>query len=358
MRKLVWAIAAIIALQGAVVGVVRAAPARDTYVSGNDIVQTALRYLGYPYTTVGNSPSTGFSCIGFVSYVYRVNGIPMPDDLGDAMAYAPSVAFSDLLPGDVLFFGNTIWPGLSHTAIYLGGGRFVHAEWYNRGVVTSSFTNDPVDFNYWSEKYIGAIRPWGNIPSAPAPVAVPEASTAAAPAAQTSVSSAPVAPHTSLPPLLSGPKASIEVAGLNIRVRPSLLGPVRRVAAHGTNVVVLQQYREWDWVELPDRSFGWVIGSGVGAGGETQSAGTLAPSAQPLSTIRVDGLRVHVRPNTQSRVVAVAARASASWWWTAGIAGSALSCPTVCAAGSAAPMSIFRVDRRPRLSGRPPVPAA
>src|SRR5579884_1644184 len=109
------------------------APANS--VSGGAIVQTALRYLGYPYTTVGNSPSTGFSCIGFVSYVYRANGIPLPDDLGGAMGFAAPVAFADLQPGDVLYFANTVWPSLSHTAIYLGGGRFVHAEWYNRGVV-------------------------------------------------------------------------------------------------------------------------------------------------------------------------------------------------------------------------------
>jgi uncharacterized protein YraI len=302
LRKLIWAIVVLVAVQGTSVAGAFAAPARDTSVSGSAIVQTALRYLGYEYTTVGNSPSTGFSCIGFVSYVYGVNGIPVPDDLGGAMNYAAPVAFSDLLPGDVLFFGNTVWPGLSHTAIYLGGGRFIHAEWYNRGVVISSFTNDPVDFNYWTEHYIGANRPWGVVPTSPAPQAVAETT------GTTSVSSAPVAPRPSLPPLLAGPRASIEVAGLNIRVRPSLQGPVKRVAAEGTRVVVLKQFLNWDWVQLPDRSFGWVIGTGIGGGGETSSNGTLAPQAQPLSTIRAGGLRVHRRPNVRSSVITTAYR--------------------------------------------------
>jgi SH3-like domain-containing protein len=300
LRKLIWAIVVLVAVQGTSVAGAFAAPAHDTSVSGSAIVQTALRYLGYEYTTVGNSPSTGFSCIGFVSYVYGVNGIPVPDDLGGAMNYAAPVAFSDLLPGDVLFFGNTVWPGLSHTAIYLGGGRFIHAEWYNRGVVISSFTNDPVDFNYWTEHYIGANRPWGVVPTSPAPQAVAETT------GTTSVSSAPVAPRPSLPPLLAGPRASIEVAGLNIRVRPSLLGPVKRVAAEGTRVVVLKQFLNWDWVQLPDRSFGWVMGTGIGGGGETSSNGTLAPQAQPLSTIRASGLRVHRRPNVRSPVITTA----------------------------------------------------
>src|SRR4051794_11197547 len=59
-------------------------PARPSAtVSGSQIVQYAMQYLGYAYTTVGNSPSEGFSCIGFVSYVYQSNGIPLPDDLWD-----------------------------------------------------------------------------------------------------------------------------------------------------------------------------------------------------------------------------------------------------------------------------------
>jgi len=140
-------------------------------VSGAQIVQTAMKYLGYPYTATGNSPSTGFSCIGFVSFVYRSNGIPLPGDLGGALAYAQRVPFSDLSPGDILYFQNTVWTGLSHAAIYIGGGTFIHAEWYNRGVVISSFRNDPVDgSNYWISKYLGANRPWNGaagVPSIP-----------------------------------------------------------------------------------------------------------------------------------------------------------------------------------------------
>jgi cell wall-associated NlpC family hydrolase len=114
-------------------------------VSGAAIVQRGLRYIGYPYTAVGNSPSTGFSCIGFASFVYRSMGIPLPGDLQDALNYAPQVPFSQLQPGDLLYFQNTIWNGLSHVAIYIGGGRFVHAEWYGKGVRISSFNNDPSD---------------------------------------------------------------------------------------------------------------------------------------------------------------------------------------------------------------------
>src|SRR5579872_4298828 len=128
--------------------------ARANSVSGGQIVQTALRYLGVPYSLTGATPKQGFSCIGFVSYVYHLNGIALPGDLGGAMSYAPLVPFSQLQPGDILYFQNTIWTGLSHAAIYIGGGRFVHSEWFGYGGVRiSSFNNDPRDGNYWITKY-------------------------------------------------------------------------------------------------------------------------------------------------------------------------------------------------------------
>ena len=128
-------------------------PRTTNAVSGAAIVQTAMRYLGYPYTATGDSPSTGFSCIGFVSFVYRTNGIPLPGDLGGALGFAPQVAFSDLMPGDILYFQNTVWSGLSHAGIYIGNGRFVHAENEGTGVVVSNLSG-----GYYGPKYYTARR--------------------------------------------------------------------------------------------------------------------------------------------------------------------------------------------------------
>lgn len=300
MRKpfLALALVLITSLNSLPAGNVFATPS----VSGSTIVQTALRYLGYPYTAVGNSPGTGFSCIGFVSYVYQSNGIPLPDDLGGAMAYGPSVSFSNLMPGDVLFFQNTVWYGLSHTAIYLGGGRFVHAEWYNRGVVTSSFTGDPVDGDYWMSKYLGATRPWATAPT----VAPPQPAQPAPVAPQRPAQTAPVAPQR--PALLQGPRARVSIDGLYVRMRPSLLGRIRRSASLGTTLVVLKQYRSWEWVQLPDRSFGWVMSAGTGTGSvprRSVPAPTVSRPTQslPLTRIGVSALRVHVRPNIVAPVI-------------------------------------------------------
>jgi uncharacterized protein YgiM (DUF1202 family) len=272
-----------------------------------------MRYLGYPYSATGDSPRTGFSCIGFVSFVYRSNGIALPGGLDGALAYAPQVSFSGLMPGDVLYFQNTIWPGLSHAAIYVGGGKFIHAEWYNRGVVISSFTNDPHDSNYWISKYVGANRPW-NGPVVPT---VPGVTPPAPPGAPVSTSSTDVG---------TGPSAVVNVSSLNVRSSPSKSSSVVEVLPLGANVTVLGKKRGWYHVRLADGNVGWVMGAFISLGGLTSSASSgsngnvgtpTAPAragypstSQSKGTlyVRSNGLRVYAAPYSTATVLATVSR--------------------------------------------------
>lgn len=137
---------------------------------GQAIVQTALQYVGKPYTATGTNPRTGFSDLGFVRYVYRQNGFRLhihiaPDQqiYRRVLADGPRVSMADLQPGDILFFKNTLFSGLSHIGIYIGEGKFVHAEWYHYGVTVTSLQNDPRDGNYWATHYETANRPWAGM---------------------------------------------------------------------------------------------------------------------------------------------------------------------------------------------------
>lgn len=286
-------------------------------VSGAAIIQTAMQYIGYPYTATGNSPATGFSCIGFVSYVYRQNGIPLPGDLQDAYAYAPKVAFSNLEPGDVLFFQNTIWPGISHTGIYIGGGRFIHSEWYGKGVRISSFTNDPSDYNYWSQKYLGANRPWTG--AAGAAVAAPTA-TSGNPGTDTGTATPTVTPPAHV---ASGPTALISVS-VNVRGGPGMKHPIQTVASQGTSVVILRTSHGWYKIQLPNGVVGWIVAAGIGraatpsmpaasrskgvaptVGNPTAPARQGAPvqSSRLTAQVRANGLRVHSGPSLADSVI-------------------------------------------------------
>jgi uncharacterized protein YgiM (DUF1202 family) len=293
-----------------------------TSVTGADVVAYAERFQGYPYTTVGNSPATGFSCIGFVSYVYQSLGINLPDDLGGAYGFALQIPFADLEPGDVLYFQNTVWYGLSHTAIYIGDGRMIHAEWYNRGVVISSFTNDPIDGNYWTEHYLGANRPWGAtavavplatpVPQVPAPPVSPQAQSVTQPATQQTVT------HVA-----AGPRATVRVSGLNVRLGPSLRARVATVLLRGAHISLLGHRSDWYRVQLSNGSRGWVVGQGirkkahglhrvtavrhttrrVAARRTPVKRATRRVAHRPTLTVAVSGLRVRARPGLAAPVV-------------------------------------------------------
>ena len=118
-----------------------------------EVVALALKYLGYPYVWGGTTPQ-GFDCSGFVMFVYRGSGYPMPRDLWGQLQTGARVNRNELQTGDIVFFVNTYKPGLSHNGIYVGGGRFVHAAREGVGVIVSG-----IDEAYWAARYYGASRP-------------------------------------------------------------------------------------------------------------------------------------------------------------------------------------------------------
>jgi hypothetical protein len=116
------------------------------------LAAVALRYVGAPYRYGGADPS-GFDCSGFVFFVSRAAGRPLPRTIAEQAAAGPPVAPSALQAGDLVFFADTYTEGLSHSGIYVGGGQFVHAGTEATGVVVSALANP-----YWASHWHGAIR--------------------------------------------------------------------------------------------------------------------------------------------------------------------------------------------------------
>lgn len=131
------------------------APAPAGGSAGDRIAAIAQQYLGYRYVWGGHSPN-GFDCSGYTWYVYQQAGISIPlHDLWGQIGSGQKIPRSELLPGDLVFWANTYTAGLSHSGIYLGGGRFINAETEAVGVQIRSM-NDP----YWSARFYGGARPW------------------------------------------------------------------------------------------------------------------------------------------------------------------------------------------------------
>lgn len=91
---------------------------------GASIVATAKKYLGVKYVYGGASPS-GFDCSGLVKYVCAKNGISMSRTSAAQANQGKAVSWSNLQPGDLLFFAKN--GRVHHVGIYVGGGQMIHA---------------------------------------------------------------------------------------------------------------------------------------------------------------------------------------------------------------------------------------
>ena len=136
--------------------VVSAAPPseqRAERTRGEGLASMALQYVGTPYRWGGTSPA-GFDCSGFVMFLYAKVGVDLPRDQQGQLASGRRVEPGALIPGDVLVFQNTYRPGPSHSGIYVGDRRFVHAADERHGVTVSSLGD-----SYWAPRLYGASRP-------------------------------------------------------------------------------------------------------------------------------------------------------------------------------------------------------
>lgn len=124
--------------------------------ASGDVASYALQFVGSRYRMGGASPGSGFDCSGFTQYVYRQYGVYLPHSSAGqySTAYGAAVgSMNNLAPGDLVFFAGTYRRGISHVAIYIGGGRIVHAMTPSLGVQVSNIWSQ-----YWTSHYYGAIR--------------------------------------------------------------------------------------------------------------------------------------------------------------------------------------------------------
>lgn len=136
-----------------IVGPVTAKALENAYSNGKAaaIVATAKKYIGVPYLYGGESPATGFDCSGFVQYVFAQNGITLPRVSSDQYTVGTPVNFSNLQPGDLIFFSTDYDGFVDHVGIYVGNNQFINAS-SSKGVTIYTIGS------YWKSVYLGARR--------------------------------------------------------------------------------------------------------------------------------------------------------------------------------------------------------
>ncbi|MEG2086778.1 MAG: SH3 domain-containing C40 family peptidase [Angelakisella sp.] len=105
----------------------------------DSICTLALRYLGCCYRWGGKTP-LGIDCSGLTSQVYLCHGIVLWRDSALTAGYAArAIPRERLAPADLLY-----WKG--HTALYLGAGRYLHANATAGGVSQNSLLPSDPDY--------------------------------------------------------------------------------------------------------------------------------------------------------------------------------------------------------------------
>ena len=182
---------------------------RRCYPSAENIIGTAMRFIGVPYLWGGTSIK-GVDCSGLTKMVWLLNGVLLPRNASQQARvglpvrvdadtdrfpadspenFTASGAFreemlkriSDLRPGDMIFFGTPAHSAsvscgssetgsggisgkekITHVGIYIGDGRFIHASKLVR--INSLVPGEP-DFYELSGKMIKARRIIGSTAS-------------------------------------------------------------------------------------------------------------------------------------------------------------------------------------------------
>jgi cell wall-associated NlpC family hydrolase len=120
---------------------VTVAPAAAPTRAAQTAVDTALDQQGDPYVWGGDGPDS-FDCSGLTQYAYAAADISLPHSSNMQSRSGTPVAYSDLRPGDLVFFYHPV----SHVGMYIGNGQMVHAGSSGDVVKVVRLSNMP-DFN-------------------------------------------------------------------------------------------------------------------------------------------------------------------------------------------------------------------
>ncbi|MBO0731678.1 MAG: C40 family peptidase [Acidimicrobiaceae bacterium] len=144
----------------------------------------AFEELGKPYVWGGTGPN-GFDCSGLTQYVWAKAGVQIPRVAVDQYTWATPVPLSQLLPGDLVFFGQT---DIHHVGIYIGDGLMINAPHTGDVVRVSSI--------WWSD-----LAGFGRVHAAgvPGPIRTPPSAQQPVPEAVVPAAG-PVPSQTSPPP--------------------------------------------------------------------------------------------------------------------------------------------------------------
>ena len=91
------------------------------YKNGEELMATAMNYIGVGYILGGDDLSEGVSCIGLVKAIYAMYGICIPMSMEGAREVGIPVSYDNMQVGDIICYTD-------HFALYAGNGQLLDAR--------------------------------------------------------------------------------------------------------------------------------------------------------------------------------------------------------------------------------------
>lgn len=109
----------------------------------------------------GGTVAPNYDCSGLMQAAFAAVGVPLPRDSYQQEAFTKTVDKTELLPGDLIFFGTP--ERTTHVALHLGKGQYIHSSGKDQGrngIGIDSITDlaDPI-----SQAYAAQYRCCGRI---------------------------------------------------------------------------------------------------------------------------------------------------------------------------------------------------